>query len=102
MDRIKESKINTSVAQMCEGLPQALHNYFNYVRGLKFEERPDYPYLRKLFRDFLHERGDEVDVYFDWLLRKLGKETNKEDFADAIDDTSEVLKSANSIKRGRS
>jgi len=79
MERIKEKKINTTIHELCDGLPQCVENYFKHVRNLQFEERPDYNYLRKLFKDFLHERGDEMDVYYDWTIKKLGKEINKDD-----------------------
>ena len=79
MDRIKEKKIETPIQELCEGAPPCVESYFKYVRNLAFEERPDYNYLRKLMRDHLHERGDEIDVYFDWTIRKLGKEVNKDD-----------------------
>ena len=35
---------------ICEGLPKEFGDYMDYVKALKFEERPDYVYLRKIFR----------------------------------------------------
>ncbi len=31
--------------------------YFNYVRSLRFEDKPDYAYLRRLFRDLFAKEG---------------------------------------------
>ena len=41
-DKIKETKIITTSAQLCEGMPEEFEQYFDYVRELDFEERPDY------------------------------------------------------------
>jgi hypothetical protein len=37
-----------------------------YARGLKFDENPDYPYLRQLFRDLLVQDGCQEDFAYDW------------------------------------
>ena len=40
--------------------------YLNYAKGLKFFEKPDYAYLRKLFEDLRKKSGFEMDGVFDW------------------------------------
>ena len=40
--------------------------YLRYVRRLDFFERPDYNYLRKLFRDLFDRMGYADDNEFDW------------------------------------
>ena len=40
--------------------------YLRYVRRLDFFERPDYNYLRKLFRDLFDRMGYVDDNEFDW------------------------------------
>lgn len=37
-----------------------------YTRGLKFEERPDYNYLRGLMEQVLRANGWALDNKFDW------------------------------------
>ena len=42
----------------------------NYCRSLKFEEKPDIGYLRKLFKDLFYRMGYEYDFVFDWMVKK--------------------------------
>jgi hypothetical protein len=42
---------------LCKGFPQEFVLYFQYVRALRFEEKPDYAYLRRLFRDLFAKEG---------------------------------------------
>lgn len=39
---------------------------------MKFEEKPDYGYIRKLFKDVMKKNGYEYDYVYDWDLRKQG------------------------------
>lgn len=47
-------------------------NYLKYARGLQFEDRPDYSYLRQLFRMLFHRQGFTYDYVFDWNMLKFG------------------------------
>jgi hypothetical protein len=59
----------------------------NYCRSLKFEEKPDIGYLRKLFKDLFYRMGYEYDFLFDWMVKKTvtsaglkpGEEEKRED-----------------------
>lgn len=42
----------------------------NYCRSMKFEENPDYSFLKKLFRDLFARLGFENDNIFDWCESK--------------------------------
>lgn len=44
--------------------------YLNYCRGLKFEEAPDYMYLRQLFRILFRTLNHQYDYTFDWTMLK--------------------------------
>jgi hypothetical protein len=58
---------------LTRGLPEEFNTYLNYCRGLKFEEKPDYSYCRKLFKDFMYRSNFETDYMYDWILKKNGK-----------------------------
>ncbi len=44
--------------------------YLNYCRGLRFEEAPDYMYLRQLFRILFRTLNHQYDYTFDWTMLK--------------------------------
>uniref|UniRef100_A0A8C5L5S7 non-specific serine/threonine protein kinase n=1 Tax=Jaculus jaculus TaxID=51337 RepID=A0A8C5L5S7_JACJA len=48
-EKISE-KMSTPVEVLCKGFPAEFAMYLNYCRGLRFDEAPDYMYLRQLFR----------------------------------------------------
>jgi hypothetical protein len=45
--------------------------YLYYCRSLRFEERPDYNYLRQMFRSLFHRQGFTYDYVFDWNMLKF-------------------------------
>lgn len=48
--------------------------YLNYVRTLRFDEKPDYNYLRRLFRELFQKKNYAYDYIFDWSARRMSKE----------------------------
>lgn len=43
--------------------------YFDYVRALKFEEKPDYVMIKRRFKDlFFKEKNAEWNLIFEWAL----------------------------------
>lgn len=65
-----DKKIQTSSDLLCKGLPTEFVIFMNYVKALKFEEKPDYSYLRGLFKDIFKKFNFELDYKYDWS--KLG------------------------------
>ncbi|KAJ3443759.1 casein kinase 1-like protein [Anaeramoeba flamelloides] len=63
---ICEKKINTDLKSLCKNVPIEFYKYFTYCRQLIFDEKPDYSYLRKLFRDLFIREGYAFDYYYDW------------------------------------
>lgn len=68
-DKIMEKKISTTVEQLCRNHPFEFVTYLNYCRSLRFEDRPDYAYLRRLFKDLFFREGYQYDFIFDWSLQ---------------------------------
>jgi casein kinase 1 alpha len=69
-DKISEKKMSTPVEVLCKGHPAEFAMYLNYCRGLRFEEAPDYMYLRQLFRILFRTLNHQYDYSFDWTLLK--------------------------------
>ena len=51
-------------------MPDEFNIYLNYCRSMKFEEKPDIAYLRKLFKDLFYRMGYDYDFVFDWMVKK--------------------------------
>uniref|UniRef100_A0A7S2LE61 Non-specific serine/threonine protein kinase n=1 Tax=Zooxanthella nutricula TaxID=1333877 RepID=A0A7S2LE61_9DINO len=63
-----ECKRSTSVDQLCKGCAPVFASYLNYCRALRFEDRPDYAYLRRLFKYLFMKEAFVNDGMFDWSL----------------------------------
>ena len=59
----EQQQISLSLQLLCKGFPLEFATYFQYCRSLRFDDKPDYSYLRKLFRD-LFARDGELDLSF--------------------------------------
>ncbi|KAJ7855264.1 putative casein kinase [Mycena olivaceomarginata] len=69
-NRIMQKKLTTSTDLLCHGFPIEFSIFLNYARALHFNDKPDYSYLRKIFRDLFARKGCQYDSVSDWdLLR---------------------------------
>ena len=66
--KIREERKKISIEKICDGMPNEMNIYLNYVNNLKYEECPDYEYLRKLFWNVLKKIG-ENKLLFSWADR---------------------------------
>ncbi|MCP9259446.1 Casein kinase I isoform alpha [Dirofilaria immitis] len=69
-EKISEKKMSTPVEVLCKGFPAEFAMYLNYTRGLRFDEAPDYMYLRQLFRILFRTLNHQYDYTFDWTMLK--------------------------------
>jgi len=76
-EKIMEKKISTPIDVLCRGYPQEFATFLNYTRGLRFEDKPDYSYLRKLFSAIVAKEGIVFDYMFDWTMVKAELESGK-------------------------
>ena len=56
--------------------------YFQYCRGLQFEDKPDYNYIRSLFKTVFDKFNYEYDFQYDWnlIFKNKEDEENKSDY----------------------
>lgn len=66
-EKIGEKKQTTNIADLCSGFPDSFAEYLNYVRNLRFDETPDYDYLRHLMDKGLEQIGEKDDGHYDWM-----------------------------------
>ena len=80
-EKIMEKKIASPIDVLCKGFPDEFASFINYTRDLKFDDRPDYGYLRRLLKTIAEREKYEMDYSFDWVIKKkqLDEEENKED-----------------------
>ncbi|CAN1271106.1 Casein kinase 1-like protein 10 [Linum perenne] len=69
-DKISEKKMLTPIEVLCKSYPSEFTSYFHYCRSLRFDDKPDYAYLKKLFRDLFVREGYQFDYIFDWTILK--------------------------------
>lgn len=64
MDKIGEKKMMVDLKSLCADLPECFYEYINYTRNLQFTEKPDYEYLRELFRNSAKEHNIELRYFW--------------------------------------
>lgn len=68
---IRKVQEETTLEDLCKGVPKELLTYLQYCRALKYDEAPDYNYLKRLFKEKLIREGYQYDHIFDWILIPL-------------------------------
>jgi hypothetical protein len=63
-----EKKLTTPTEILCKGLPMEICTYMNYTKSLRFEDKPDYNFTRKLFKELFIKKNYELDYLYDWCL----------------------------------
>ena len=76
-NRINYLKKNISYKILCKNLPQELYNFGTYIKRLKFEEDPDYNFLRNCFDSILKKINEKNDNKFSWLTNFKSYSNNK-------------------------
>ena len=66
--------MSTSAEQLCNGYPEEFCTYISYCRSLRFEDSPDYSYLRQLFKKVFTRFDYTYDNVFDWTMLRRQKE----------------------------
>ena len=74
---IMDKKISINLDELCRGCPEEFKTYLAYCRNLKFEEKPDYSYLRRLFKERFIAENFESDHVYDWTLMNFSQAKKK-------------------------
>jgi len=69
-NKILMKKMGTPNELLCKNFPLEFTVYLNFCRSLRFDEEPDYAFLRSLFRNVLCRQGYTADYQFDWNRRR--------------------------------
>lgn len=80
-ERIMEKKISTPIESLCKGFPgkylyfiniilEEIQTFIHYTRDLRFDDRPDYGYLKRLLKNISEKEKFEFDLIFDWVIKK--------------------------------
>ncbi|XP_022230309.2 casein kinase I [Drosophila obscura] len=72
-EMILEKKNSTKIEELCKAFPSEFAVVMKYIRGMRFNEDPDYTYMRQLFRLLMKNLSYQFDNVFDWSLLKKQK-----------------------------
>lgn len=75
MRRFWTKKMSTSAEALCQNFPPEFVTYLNYTRSLKYEDGPDYEYLRRTLKDLFVREGYQRDHVYDWNILNYNKDT---------------------------
>ncbi|KAI5419553.1 hypothetical protein KIW84_043641 [Lathyrus oleraceus] len=56
-EKICKTKLSIRTEVLCKSYPVEFASYFHYCRSLTFDQRPDYGYFRRLFRELFTSKG---------------------------------------------
>ena len=65
-EKITKKKLAVQVNLLCKELPTEFESYLSYCRKMKFNERPDYVYVKRLFKELFVRKSYSYDYIFDW------------------------------------
>ena len=82
-NKIKQTKKEIAINELCSNCPKEIGQYITYVKNLKFDEEPNYNYIKNLFYEILNKTGNKFDYLYDWDNTKTIIDVNLEsDFID--------------------
>jgi len=62
--KIFEIKSLIPIKMLCENTPKEMNEYMKYVKSLKFEEEPDYNYLKNILNNLMNSKDSFKNFYF--------------------------------------
>eukprot|EP00759_Apiculatamorpha_spiralis_P044225 PhF_6_TR41305/c1_g1_i1/m.62539/K02218/CSNK1, CKI; casein kinase 1 len=83
-EHIAQVKEETSLDVLCQGLPQEVLLLMQYVKGLQFEEDPNYGYIRGLLKDLGTQHNVVNDGLYDWTLKRAQERKERRNKAESV------------------
>ncbi len=65
-EKIMKKKLAVPINLLCKDLPIEFESYLSYCRKMKFNERPDYVYIKRIFKELFIRKGYFYDQVYDW------------------------------------
>ena len=69
--KILDKKRLVSSKELCNGFPNEFCQFVDYCRNLKFEDEPDYDYLKGLLKKVMIDNDFVLDFIYDWSDKKV-------------------------------
>jgi serine/threonine protein kinase len=67
-ESIREIKLKTPLEILCKGLPHEFVTLIAYCRNIRFEDEPNYSFIRNILKDLFTQSCFELDYQYDWNL----------------------------------
>ena len=80
--KIMESKLANTPGILCMGLPDEFEKLLKYSRKLEFEEEPDYKGIKTMFKNYIINNGDTMNMEFEWNQNKSEESKEEEEEED--------------------
>lgn len=68
--RIQDKKMAVPIARLCDKSPECLRKFIEYSRSLRYEDKPNYGYLKLLFSDTMKEMYGEEEHLPQWVKKE--------------------------------
>lgn len=98
-ERIREKKMSTPIDLLTKGYPVEFAQYLRYCRQLRFDDKPDYDYLRRLFKELFYRSGYKMDKKFDWTV--LAAHNKESSLSDPIPDEKDTSRRERQKTKGQ-
>lgn len=93
-------KSTTPTESLVFPFPIEFSQFFQYCKSLKFEEKPDYAYLKRLFKDLFTKSNFKYDFIFEWDLRRKPSKLTQYGYKDQNTSTQHTINNKMLSKRG--
>lgn len=65
INKIGDKKLTVQTEDLCKDMPECFRLLLDYARGLKFEQTPDYKYIREIFNKDIEKLN--IIPQYDWV-----------------------------------